>query len=110
MSQRIQKINSLIRNHISEILSRDLSLKLGVFLTVAKVDTTPDLRYTRIFLSVFPEKDIHYVEETLKKEKHRLQGSLNKKLHMKPLPKLVFLTDNTEAEADKIEKILLGLE
>lgn len=110
MSQRIQKINSLIRQHIAEILTKDLSLKLGVFLTVAKVDTTPDLRYTRIFLSVFPEKEIHYVEETLKKEKHQLQGALNKKLHMKPLPRLVFQIDTTEAEADKIEKILLELE
>jgi len=109
VSQRVEKINSLIRKHIAEILIKDLSLKLGVFLTVAKVDTTPDLRYTRVFLSVFPEKEAHYVEETLKKEKYLLQGALNKKLHMKPLPKLVFLIDMTEAAADKIEKILLEL-
>jgi len=110
MSQRIQKINSLIRKHIAEILIKDLSLKSGVFLTVSKVDTTPDLRYTRVFLSVFPEKETHYVEETLKKEAYLLQGALNKKLHMKPLPKLVFKTDATEVEADKIEKILLDLQ
>ena len=109
MSQRVEKINSLIRKHIAEILVKDLSLKLGVFLTVSKVDTTPDLRYTRIFLSVFPEKEIRYVEETLKKEAYVLQGALNKKLHMKPLPKLIFQIDMTEAEADKIEKILSGL-
>ncbi len=109
MSQRIQKLNSLIQKHISEILAKDLSLKLGVFITVAKVDTTSDLRYTRIFLSVFPEKEIHYVEETLKKEKYLLQGALNKKLNMKPLPRLVFQIDMTEAKADKIEKILKDL-
>lgn len=109
MSQRIDKINALIQKHISEILVKDLSLKLGVFLTVAKVDTTPDLRYTRIFLSVFPEKETNYVIETLKKERYMLQGALNRKLHMKPLPKLVFKVDKTEAEADKIEKILREL-
>ena len=109
MSQRIEKINSLIQKHISEILTKDLSLKLGVFLTVAKVDTTPDLRYTRIFLSIFPEKETNYVVETLKKEKYMLQGALNKKLHMKPLPKLVFKIDTTEIEADKIERILREL-
>lgn len=106
MSQRIVKINSLIQKNIAEILSKNLSIKLGVFLTVSKVDTTPDLRYTRIFLSVFPEKEINYVLETLKKEKYVLQGVLNKKLHMKPLPRLEFIIDKTEAEADKIEKIL----
>ena len=84
-------------------------MKLGVFLTVTKVDTTPDLRYTRIFVSVFPEKEFHYVSETLKKERLRMQKTLHKRLHMKPLPKIEFVLDNTEAEADKIEKILLEL-
>lgn len=108
-SQRIEKINSLIQKHVAQILAKDLSMKLGIFLTVSKVDTTADLRYTRIFLSVFPEKETNYVTETLKKERFALQKSLNKVLHMKPLPKLEFRVDKTEVEADKIEKILKEL-
>lgn len=106
MSERIQKINSLVQQHIGEIISQDLNLKPGVFVTVAKVDTTPDLRYTRVFVSIFPEKDIDYVEKTLKKEMYRIQGSLNKKLHMRPLPKIEFRTDMTESKADEIEKLI----
>ena len=68
MSLRIQKINELLRHHISELLLRDLFLKEGVFLTISKVDTTPDLRYTRVFLSIFPEKETDYVEKPLKKK------------------------------------------
>ncbi len=109
MSQRIEKINSLIQKSLAEILNKNLSLKLGVFLTVVKVDTTADLRYTRIFLSVFPEKETHYVEQTLKKEKNSLQKTLHRRLCMKPLPKLVFQIDDTEARADEIEKILKDL-
>jgi ribosome-binding factor A len=105
MSERIIKINSLIQRNISEIISRDLSLKSGVFVTVSKVDTTPDLRYTRIFVSIFPEKDIPYAAKTLEKELYRLQGALNKKLSMKPLPKIEFKIDMTESKADEIEKI-----
>lgn len=106
MSLRIQKINELVRHHISELLLKELSLKEGVFLTISKVDTTPDLRYTRIFLSIFPEKETDYVEKTLEKEAYRLQGKLNKLLSMKPIPKIEFRTDKTEVEADKIEKLL----
>ncbi|EKE16049.1 MAG: Ribosome-binding factor A [uncultured bacterium] len=109
MSQRIEKINSLIRKHISEILIKEVSFKPGVFLTIPKVDTTPDLRYTRVFLSIFPEKETAYVVATIKKETYALQGSLNKRLQMKPLPQLVFKVDTTEAAADKIEKILLEI-
>jgi ribosome-binding factor A len=106
MSQRIEKINELIGRHISDIILKDLSLKEGVFVTLAKVDTTPDLRYTRIFVSIFPEDQINYAIKTLEKETYRIQGNLNKKLHMRPLPKVEFKVDMTESKADKIEKLL----
>lgn len=106
MANRIDKINELIKHHINDILLKDLSFKDGVFVTIAKVDTTPDLRYTRVFISIFPEKEIDYVAKTLGHEIFRIQGQLNKKLHMKPLPKIEFKVDMTESRADEIEKIL----
>ena len=106
MSERILKINELIRKHISEIISRDLSLKAGVFVTVVKVDTTPDLRYTRIFVSIFPEKEINYAIKTLQKELYQIQGKLNKLLAIRPLPKIEFRMDMTESKANEIEKLL----
>lgn len=105
MNTRIQKINEVIRKHTNDILLKDLSLKDGVFITIAKVDTTPDLRYTRVFVSIFPEKEIDYASKVLEKEIYQLQGKLNKKLHMRPLPKIEFKIDLTESKADKIEKI-----
>ncbi|KKQ07167.1 MAG: hypothetical protein US16_C0001G0003 [Candidatus Moranbacteria bacterium GW2011_GWE2_36_40] len=44
--------------------------------------------------------------KTLAKEIYSIQGALNKKLKMRPLPRLQFVSDSTEEEADKIEKIL----
>lgn len=106
MSLRISKINELVRQNIDAIILKDLSLKEGVFITVVKVDTTPDLRYTRVFVSVFPEKEAGYAEKTLQREIYLIQGQLNKKLHMKPLPKIEFKLDFTESKADEIEKLL----
>ncbi len=109
MSNRIEKINDLVRQNVNDILLKELSLKEGVFITIAKVDTSPDLRYTRIFVSIFPENEMNYAIKTLQKEVRRIQGSLNKKLHMKPLPKVEFRVDFTESKADEIEKILKSL-
>jgi ribosome-binding factor A len=106
MSNRLDKVNELIKQIIAEIIERELSLKAGVFITVAKVDTTADLRYTRVFVSIFPEKEISYAMKSLEKEMYRIQGSLNKKLSMKPLPRIEFKVDLTESKADKIEKLL----
>ena len=109
MSERILKINTLVKQHLGEILMRELSLKPGVFLTISKVDTSPDLRYTRIFLSIFPYKESNYAIKTIKKEIYRIQGALNKKLQMRQLPRLDFISDPTEEKADEIEKILLEI-
>lgn len=108
-SPRIPKVNELIRSHISQILERDLMLKGGVLVTVAKVDTTKDLRYTRVSVSVFPEQESRYILETLKKETSKLQKKLRSRLYMKPLPRLSFLLDSTEQQADAVEKILKNL-
>ncbi|MDH4330592.1 MAG: 30S ribosome-binding factor RbfA [Candidatus Moranbacteria bacterium] len=106
MSLRTQKVNSLISQEVSNIIAREIDLKPGVFVTIAKVDTTRDLRYSHIFISVFPESEIHYVEKTLEHELKTIQRKLNQKLHMKILPRLKFKIDTTEARADEIEKLL----
>ncbi|HPN54876.1 MAG TPA: 30S ribosome-binding factor RbfA [Candidatus Moranbacteria bacterium] len=109
MSERIQKINKLIKRDLAEILVRELNLKPGIFLSISKVDTSRDLRYARVFISVFPYKEADYAMKTLAKEIYGIQGALNKKLSMKPLPRLEFELDSTEEQADEIEKILLKL-
>jgi ribosome-binding factor A len=109
MNIRISKINELIQRHLNDIILKELSLKEGVFITIAKVDTTDDLRYTRVFISIFPEREIKYALKTLEKELYQIQGSLNKKLLMRPLPRIQFKVDLTESKADKIEKILKEL-
>jgi ribosome-binding factor A len=108
-SSRIQKINELIRNMIAEIISREVELTPGVFATVTKVDTSADLRYARVFVSVFPEKKFGQTIEFLNKKIYIIQGVLNKKLSMKPLPRIEFVADKTELEADKIEKLLKNI-
>ena len=109
MSLRIEKINELIKQDISNVILKDLSLKEGVFITISKVDTTADLRYTRIFVSIFPERETSYVLKALKCELYKIQGALNRKLHMKPLPRVEFILDTTESKADEIEKLLKSI-
>jgi len=109
MSLRIERVNELIKTSIAEIMAREAEMPPGVFVTVAKVDTTRDLRYAQVFVSVFPENKFGNAIKILSKKLYILQGSLNKKLHMKPLPRIEFVSDHTEAEADKIEKLLREL-
>lgn len=106
VNNRVVRVNELIKQDINDIILKELSLKEGVFITIAKVDTSPDLRYSRIFVSIFPERETGYALKTLQKEIFNVQGILNKKLSLKPLPKIKFELDTTEVQADKIEKLL----
>lgn len=105
-SLRIIKVNEQLTRLLAEIMERSLNLKPGVLITVAKIDTSRDLRYARMFISIFPVEETPYVSATLKKELPRLQKCLHAKLYMKPLPRLSFVIDTTAQEADKVEKLL----
>ncbi|MFA5926220.1 MAG: 30S ribosome-binding factor RbfA [Parcubacteria group bacterium] len=109
MFSRIDRINELIKNTLAQVIQEEAEIPLGVFLTVTKVDTSRDLRYARVFVSVFPEKKFGETLRRLEKKVYSIQGILNKKLNMKPLPRIEFISDRTEAQADEIEKILKDL-
>ena len=53
MSRRIERVNNLIRQEISELLQRQVKdPRLGGFVTVTQVSTSPDLRHAKIFISI----------------------------------------------------------
>lgn len=110
MSLRIEKMNELVRDIIGELFKKEISLKQGVIVTIAKVDTTPDLRYTRISVSVYPEEEESYALATLHHEQRRLQKAMNAKLSMKIRPRILIESDRTERSADVVEKLLREIE
>lgn len=106
MADRVVKINELIHSIMGELLEREVSWKHGVLTTIVRVDTTRNLRYTRVFVSVFPETETRYALETLRHETQPLQAKLCQRLATRPLPKLTFELDTTNRGLDTIEKIL----
>jgi len=80
MSERVRKVNSVIKREISELIMKNANFKPNVFVTISKVDTTSDLRYTRIFVRVIPYSDINYAMKTLEHEKIAIQNMLHKLL------------------------------
>lgn len=105
MSRRIEKINELIREHLSQIFQKELSLKKGVLVTIFKVDTARDLSQAKVYLSIFPFKEKQYVLKTLQKEIFGLQKKLNEKMQTKILPKIIFLADDSQEKLSDLEKI-----
>ncbi|XOB40261.1 MAG: 30S ribosome-binding factor RbfA [Candidatus Nealsonbacteria bacterium] len=106
MSKRIKRVNQLIKQEISQILLREIDSLKNTLVTVTRAETTPDLRESKIFLSVIPDENTNKIIKFLNRNIYRLQQKINKRLHMKPVPKIKFVQDKITKEAERIERIL----
>jgi ribosome-binding factor A len=70
------------------------------------VDTSKDLKYARIKISIIPFSQSEMVLGILKKQLPKLQRILNQKITIKFVPQIRFALDKTEEKASRIEEIL----
>lgn len=108
MKDRISRINSLIQQKIAEILQKEIFVK-NILITVQGVNTSKDLNYTRIKISVIPFNESEKVLKILEKQSPNLQRILNKAIKIKFVPKIKFIIDKTEEKAGRVEEILKWL-
>jgi len=109
MSKRIQRVNQLIKREISQILLREIEFPSAILVTITQAQTSADLRDVDILLSVIPEKETENILNFLNSKIYVLQQKLNKRLKMRPLPKIKFFEEKKTAEAGRIEELLEGL-
>ncbi|MDI6883344.1 MAG: 30S ribosome-binding factor RbfA [Patescibacteria group bacterium] len=110
MSERLKKINALIKKELGKIILKEIDLPRTVLLTIIEVETSRDLRESKVFISVFPEKNSREILWVLEREIYNLQQILNKSLRMRPVPKIKFLKDKKFKRAQEIDKILRKIE
>jgi ribosome-binding factor A len=74
--------------------------------TVTAVDTTPDLRAAKMFVSVLgSEEDIATTLRGLQSSHGFLQRRVAEELHLKHTPTLEFVFDDTTQRADRINRL-----
>lgn len=105
MSERIKRINELIKHEIGQIILKEINLA-SVFITITTVDTSADLRRSKIKFIVYPKEATEKALNILEKNIYHIQQALNKRLKIKFVPKIKFEQDKAEAAAQRLEKLL----
>src|SRR3990167_1645876 len=105
MSNRIQKVNSLLEQEISKIILRDFYFPEAL-VTLTHVDSSANLIEAKVYISVFPDEKIDKIVEILNKGAYSVQQKINKLLKMRPIPKIKFVKDKELIKAGKIEELL----
>ena len=106
MTDRLVKINELIKQEVGKIILKEVDIPMNVLVTVTRAETSPNLRISNVFITTFPEGAGKDIIRELELNVYDIQKSLNRKLHMKPVPKISFKTDKQAQAEQKIYKIL----
>lgn len=107
-SNRMNKINEELKKEISQIISynlKDPNLKGGL-ITVTKVNTTPDLRIARVYVSMINIKNKKQALAILKKSSGYIRTELARSVNLRITPEIVFEFDESIEYGAKIDEIL----
>ena len=97
-SNRIGRINDEIQKELSELLRTVKDPRVsGTLLTITHVDTTSDLRYSRIYISAMDKTDEKDFLKGLKSASGYLRRELGQRLNLRYTPELQFFPDDSIA-------------
>lgn len=108
-ARRILRIQETMKELLGAILLREQDLPQEVFVTITRVSTSEDLEHASVFVSVFPEEARETVFTELERRVGDIQHLLNRKMRMRPVPKIRFVPEKEVSEADRIEAELYKL-
>ena len=78
--------------------------------SITAVDTTPDLRYAKIFVSVLDKSDVKEVVKGLRSAGGYLRRELGRSLQLRYTPELTFVADDSIAEGAHILELIEKLD
>lgn len=107
MSRRTQQVGEFLREELTDIIRRDVKDPRIGFMSVTRVDVTPDLRHAAVYISVLGTD--HEREETLtalRSASGFIRHHLKPRLRMRQIPELEFRDDRSMEHAERIARTL----
>ena len=108
MAHRIARVNEEIRKELAKLLPTVKDPRVPSFISVTEVQTTPDLKQAKVFVSVMTGEEKE-VLKGLKSSAGYLRGALAKSLKLRYTPELFFTMDTSIKEGLKINQILADI-
>ncbi len=108
---RAERVASLIKEEVSDIISKVLEHESVGFWTVTNVRVSPDLRYAKIYISIYGDKVTQ--QNTMRKIeslKKTIRQRLGSRLSLRFVPEIEFYLDDTLEHVDRINALLKQIE
>ena len=108
MTRRIERVNNLIRQEISGLLQRQVNdPRLGNFVVITEVSTSPDLRYAKVFVSCLgDEAEKKETLSILAAASGFFRKELAKRLKLRYIPELSFRWDDSIERGAHLQELI----
>jgi ribosome-binding factor A len=104
---RMRRVNESIKEILGDAITTELKDPRIGFVTVTDVDTSPDLRAARVYISVLgSEEERKRSLAGLRSSHGFLQGKIASAMRMKRTPTLTFEYDESVERGDRITRLL----
>jgi ribosome-binding factor A len=111
MTQRTDRIDELLRQEIGALLAKEVSDPRIGFATITDVETAPDLRHAKVWVSVIGQAGER--TETLRALQQAMgfiRRELGHRLRLKRIPELHVRLDDTAERGTRVLKLITELE
>lgn len=110
--QRIQRLNSLLREVISDVIRREVkNPHIPDLITVSQVEITNDLHHAKVHVSVIdPNSNPKAVIRELQKAAGFIGTVASKQVVMRYFPQLNFVLDESVTQHLRIEELIEGIQ
>ena len=109
-SNRIGRINEEIQRTLSELIRSVKDPRVHGLISITAVETTPDLKYAQVHVSVLDKSDVDQVIKGLKSAAGYLRRELGAALSLRATPELTFLRDDSIDKGAHILEIIESLD
>ncbi len=110
MTQRTQKVDELLRQEIGQALEREVTDPGIGFVTVTKVETTPDLAHARVWVSVIgTDERRKEALAGLRRAMPYIRHGLGSKIRLRRIPELEVRLDDTVQRGTRVLQIINDL-
>jgi ribosome-binding factor A len=111
VSQRTDRVDELLRQEIGAIITREIADPRIGFATITKVETTPDLRHARVWVSVIGQPaERAATVAALGRAMAFVRHELGRTLRIKRIPDLHVELDDTAERGTRVLRLLDELE
>ncbi len=103
----MRRVNEVIREVLGAAIAKEVKDPRVGFVTVTAVDTSPDLRSARVYVSVLgDEAERERTLDGLRSSHGFLQGRIAEEVRMKRTPTLTFHYDDSIERGDRITRLM----